>query len=361
MRRHAFTLVELLVVIAIIGILIALLLPAVQAAREAARRMQCSNNLKQLGLALHNYHDSMKMFPALKQGTSGPWTGNYPGDNNSGRLSGFVMLLPYIEQQPMYDQIKRGDPSSGINPWGPYAWTGWGPWNDSPDTLLCPSDSGADRTGKSNSYAFSVGDQIQSVRDGKTRGMFASGTNGHWYGISDMTDGTSNTIAMAERLSGHFTSAGGQNGRTVGATELEHVYGPAWQSGIIETPQLCYGVSDGKYFVDGSQVAPRFGTNWTDGQVMNVAFNTVLPPNAPSCTEGGTWGDHHHIIQPPASRHPSGVNVVMGDGSVHFVSDSIDTGDLAAEVNPNHGGRSPYGVWGALGSKSGGDAVSDGF
>src|SRR5512143_367601 len=100
-RRSAFTLVELLVVIAIIGILIALLLPAVQAAREAARRSQCTNNLKQLGLALHNYHDTHQMFVYRKGGT----TGGSATQSNQGRLSGFIPLLPYWEQRPMYDRI----------------------------------------------------------------------------------------------------------------------------------------------------------------------------------------------------------------------------------------------------------------
>ena len=106
-RRFAagFTLVELLVVIAIIGILVALLLPAVQAAREAARRTECNNNLKQLGLALHNYHDTHKAFVYRKGGTTGGTT----AQSNQGRRSGFISLLPFMEQTPMYEQINAGD------------------------------------------------------------------------------------------------------------------------------------------------------------------------------------------------------------------------------------------------------------
>lgn len=101
--RRAFTLVELLVVIAIIGILVALLLPAVQAAREAARRMQCQNNLKQLGLALHNYHDTYKRLPSLAQGTNQAAVPER--DSNYGMLGGIVHMLPFVEQTPLYDQF----------------------------------------------------------------------------------------------------------------------------------------------------------------------------------------------------------------------------------------------------------------
>ncbi len=110
-RRRAFTLVELLVVIAIIGILVALLLPAIQAAREAARRTQCNNNLKQIGVALHNYHDVNKSFVYMKGGTAG--YGNATRfDGNYYRRSGIVSLFPYMEQGPLYDSIQAGDPTT---------------------------------------------------------------------------------------------------------------------------------------------------------------------------------------------------------------------------------------------------------
>src|SRR3990170_655930 len=138
-ERRAFTLVELLVVIAIIGILIALLLPAVQAAREAARRSQCTNNLKQLGLANHNYHDVVKAFPYGKGGTT---SCAYPGPPrcNYGRISGFIPLLSYLEQRPMYNQIMAGDIPGGRYPGGPAGWDGWAVWDVSPATIRCPSD-----------------------------------------------------------------------------------------------------------------------------------------------------------------------------------------------------------------------------
>lgn len=130
--RPGFTLVELLVVIAIIGILVALLLPAVQAAREAARRMQCSNNLKQLSLALHNYHDTYKTFVYRSGGTCCSSVGGLQNSNRA-RLSGFVPLLPFYEQGPLYDRIVAGDAANP--PHGPHSWSGWVVWDDAPDML----------------------------------------------------------------------------------------------------------------------------------------------------------------------------------------------------------------------------------
>ena len=126
-KHNGFTLVELLVVIAIIGILVALLLPAVQAAREAARRSQCNNNLRQLGVALHNYHDTHLKLPARK---------------TIRRLSGYIGLLPFLEQTAMFDRIVAGDPAAGIGPWGADALSNWDGLNGFPTSLLCPSDPG---------------------------------------------------------------------------------------------------------------------------------------------------------------------------------------------------------------------------
>ena len=133
-HRRGFTLVELLVVIAIIGILIALLLPAVQAAREAARRSQCSNNLKQIGLALHNYHDTYGVFCAACTGTTSPWGDHY--QSTYSYMTGWVSLLPYLEQGPLYDQFTSPQTYNGqsYNPFGPYAYE---------DTPRLPATTGA--------------------------------------------------------------------------------------------------------------------------------------------------------------------------------------------------------------------------
>src|SRR5262245_41476718 len=195
--RRAFTLVELLVVIAIIGVLVALLLPAVQAARESARRTQCSNNLKQFGLALIQYHDVYRAFPPRRGGTNNS-AGVTPDPArafaNYDRLSAFVALLPFIEQKPMADYIAGGGTTSTgvkLNPGGPAAWYSgsamglYEPWATQIKILLCPSDRHTPNGnfGKNN-YAFSLGDTlggnvvvngttvVHNSSTAATRGMF---------------------------------------------------------------------------------------------------------------------------------------------------------------------------------------------
>jgi len=346
--RKGFTLVELLVVIAIIGVLIALLLPAVQQAREAARRMQCSNQLKQLGLALHNYHDTYGSFVPRKQGTNDPGYGD--GNerlSNSARASGFIGLLPFIEQGAMYDRIAAGD--SNTAPWGPYAWHGWSVWNTAPQMLLCPSATSANAPEFAVNYMFSSGDSIQGNRDGRDlRGVFQRMDG---VRMRDITDGTSNTIAMSERL---ITFYGiGDRGGNIRVTQ-----GTATGlSGLSGNPAQCVATANGQFYANPGDVKGRTGWRWTDGQIEKVGFTTVLPPNAPSCIDGtNPNGDGTNTILPPTSNHPGGAMGLFCDGSVKFVSETVDTGDLTrSEVN---NGPSPYGIWGAMGSKSGGEAYS---
>jgi type II secretory pathway pseudopilin PulG len=358
----------LLVVIAIIAILIALLLPAVQQAREAARRTQCKNNLHQFGLALHNYHDVFGAFPPRKGGTSP--TGNL---GNGTRKSAFVPLLPYIDQAPAFNAIAAGEVATGVSPEGPCAWcgwpassppsAGWQAWQNSPDMLYCPSDTGyPSTTGPWNSYAFCVGDQVEGVLNGLTnqevRGLF---TLRRCFGVRDCLDGTSNTIAMSERLCQvNVPSTYRQQAPTPVASprEIEHVLGVATRvTGLIDSPSLCRTVTDGRYFLSGTPIQARFGIKWTDGQAMYVAFNTVLPPNAPACADGGDWGDSSHLVIPPASRHEGGVHTLMADGAVRFINENIDAGNPS--IRQPLTGPSRYGVWGALGSKAGDDTVGE--
>ena len=364
-RRAGFTLVELLVVIAIIGILVGLLLPAVQAAREAARRMQCSNSLKQLGLSLHNYESTFKRFPARKNGTSGPFVPATARNNsNGGRLSGFIALLPYVEQTPMYNQIQAGDPAGtltttnvaggpAISPGGPAAWGGWSVWNTSPGFLSCPSDGTTFNQPAAtaiNNYAFSVGDDQTAIRDSaNVRGAFPA-TIG--VKIAEIVDGTSNTVAFSERLRANF-------GRTtVVANQIEIGHGTAGDvAGMATAPALCLTKASGRYFTAGVVVKGRFGSLWTDGQAERVAFNTCLAPNRPGCTDDADGNaDSTNVVVPASSRHTGGVNVALCDGSVRFISDSIDTGNTTM-AQPDSG-PSNYGVWGSLGSKNGGDQAS---
>ena len=349
LRKRGFTLVELLVVIAIIGILIALLLPAVQAAREAARRAQCTNNLKQLGLAHHNYYDSYKTFVYRKGGTG--CTSGAARDGNCNRRSGFISLLPYMEQGAMWDRIKAGDATTP--PEGPAGWSGWGPWDRPPGTILCPSDGAtpflSSSTVRLNNYMFCVGDQIDNNRDDQTvRGIFSYRLCTR---IADIKDGTSNTVMMSERLKANYSTRTAQQG------EIEYTLGAAVNNtSVRSTPGVCLTLIDGRYFSAGVSVRGEAGNNWIDGQPENIGFNTVIAPNGPSCGDGGNNGnDMPHMVIPPSSRHPGGVNCLLADGSVRFASETINTGNLATPQPDN--GPSMYGVWGSLGSKQGGETV----
>jgi prepilin-type processing-associated H-X9-DG protein len=176
--------------------------------------------------------------------------------------------------------------------------------------------------------------------------------------MADITDGTSNTAMMSERLcqaNQDGVRFRQQNPGAVGAQEIEHVLGVETRvGGLAASPVLCYSVTDGKYFAAGRQIQAQFGTNWHDGQPMHVGFTTVLPPNAPACADGGSWADSYTAVLPPASRHPGGANLLKADGSVDFISETIDTGNLSLP-QPTGTMKSPYGVWGALGSKAGGE------
>ncbi len=349
-RNLGFTLVELLVVIAIIGILIALLLPAVQAAREAARRSQCTNSLKQIGLALHNYHDSYRKFCALKAGT----VGSNPWDNgNNGQLCGMIALLPYLEQMPLWEAISGGGTYGGTTypPFGPAAWrTDFPPFREQPPALLCPSDVAAGHRNPAseqayNNYMFSVGDHInRNAYDRPTRGPFA---HHDFASFRDVRDGSSNTIGLAERCI--YSSTGALRG------DLAANVG----TNIATDPTVCLATKgqNGRYRsgveLHGEKVV---GRRWADGRPAWNGVTTVLPPNSPSCladTRSWEWG-----IFSPSSYHPGGVNCVMMDGSVQFVSETINTGNLASPQPGNQGGPSPYGVWGALGSMAGGESVA---
>ncbi|MFO7905708.1 MAG: DUF1559 domain-containing protein [Planctomycetota bacterium] len=359
-RGHAFTLVELLVVIAIIGILVALLLPAVQAAREAARRSQCSNNLKQLALALHNYHDTHNTLP-YRQGGTGQKDPAEGGPGNGNAASGFICLLPFFEQTALHDQI-------AADGYGPRPWdANYQHWQVGIDTLVCPSDSAPEtihdhwygnHEGRTN-YNFCGGDWIPEIgydpADREPRGIFGFRTSTRFQ---DIHDGTSNTIALSERC---FSQEPGQ---VIGNIAVDYSI-----TGLRENPSSCYtsvGPS-GTYY--GVPFTRRLGLSWANGNPYFSGHNTILPPNSPSCAPS-SWAGNGGIL-PPTSRHPGGVHAAFADGSVHFITETIDAGDLtspvpltggAPDAGGGHGyytearfGGSPYGVWGALGSKSAGE------
>ncbi|HSG73334.1 MAG TPA: DUF1559 domain-containing protein [Planctomycetaceae bacterium] len=348
MKKRGFTLIELLVVIAIIAILIALLLPAVQQAREAARRSSCKNNLKQLGLALHNYHEVYGMLVYRKGGSAQSGT---LGNNN--RLSGFMGLMPFLEQSGLYEIVKAGNPTLSFAPGGPQGWNGDVWWYPGPiEVLMCPSDSGGPGAGgtehRGNSYAFNMGDSILSNRDDRnTRGVFAYQ---RCVKFRDVTDGTSNTVMMSERVRSNF-AIGGQTSVRPAEGLMTGI------AGINTNPGLCLAQVANGLYVTPASIKGRFGTLRWDGQPERVGFLTVLPPNSPSCTDDANVNaDSVTTVLSASSMHPGGVQCLMVDGSVHFISNNIDTGNLAA-TSPlsTSNERSPYGIWGALGSKSGGE------
>lgn len=360
--RSAFTLVELLVVIAIIGVMVGLLLPAVQAAREAARRMQCSNNLKQLGLALHNYHDTHNSLPFLCGGTgAGADFGQYnvwaPHGTSAFRLSGFVGLLPYIEQQAIYDMSANNNFSPG----------GWVNVANSPvqqkiPGFFCPTDPSAQNHAMgARNYMMSMGDWTMQHHDAtrgvvNPRGPFGNTRQagvGQTFKFASINDGLSNTVGFSERVvgenmanvkGGFASSSGALAGVTVGAAMLAIV------------PLDCKNTPVVKGRYTSPSTGSLSGRYWSDGAAVATGFNTILPPNSPSCAAAGTSTDESRVLAPPTSFHPGGVNVSMLDGSVAFISDTIHSGNQALGLV--EAGESNYGVWGALGSRSGGESAS---
>jgi prepilin-type N-terminal cleavage/methylation domain-containing protein/prepilin-type processing-associated H-X9-DG protein len=364
--RVGFTLIELLVVIAIIGVLIGLLLPAVQKVREAANRMKCSNNLKQLGIAHHAYHDANGGLVFSAGPTNyGSRSTNPLGNEQS--ISGLVNLLPYLEQTALFQLLNQATTYGGTpcNPFGPPRdFGGYAPWAMVVSVLQCPSSPpgpayNGDNTsfaGRRN-YVLCMGDFYQSGAGwvGSTtaypffhdqanpnpRGVFGYSSN---VKLTDITDGTSNTILMSEQGS----STNNQDIRGLGAEN---------QSGVASNPSACLATAfNGQYLSSITVQTDRPLTSlWHSGLTSHVGFNTILPPNSPNCL-GDQYGDVWALTS-ATSYHTGGVNVLFGDGSVRFISNSVDTGNLSAPQPTS--GASPYGVWGALGTRAGGETVSN--
>lgn len=360
--HRAFTLVELLVVVAIIGVLVALLLPAVQAARESARRMRSTNNLKQMGVAHHNYNDVHGRFTV---GRGGPLP--------TRRWGGNVGLLPYLELQALYDTITTNQRTL---PGPSYNYAVNMPEFTTPIAIFrCPSDGyrwgiGAQQaffTSVTN-YLFSAGDSIfeaggvrssavpEAVSDRlgpkQTRGIFGYQV---YTRIAEITDGTSNTIMMAEHCVGAFVTGSKPNPLLV--------EGKAWNTAseqqLSANPGICLAQRgpEGRY-LDGSRVKGYFGDYLFGGDPERMWFQTVIAPNGPSCCGGGSEGGNCvTTITTPSSYHGNGVVGLIADGSVRFISQNINTGNLSLPESKD--GGSPYGVWGALGSKSGGDQIGE--
>jgi prepilin-type N-terminal cleavage/methylation domain-containing protein/prepilin-type processing-associated H-X9-DG protein len=373
--RRGFTLIELLVVIAIIAVLIALLLPAVQSAREAARRAQCTNNLKQIGLALHNYHTSTDVFPL---GTSFNPVGSGPTSLGVwGSWGAQALMLGYMEQTPLYNAINFS--------WGPLANGAGGTLagNNSPginttvlhtvvSSFVCPSDpycgSGQQDL---NDYASCFGTtglplyywnatngppQYNQNPSGST-GMF---TFALAYGVRNCTDGTSNTVAYAEWL------VGDGRGSSLGGVTPPSRYRGNMSAGNSSTgtdPGTIYDAfSNPQAFLSNLQVCTTTfqttmtsindmkGWRWGLGASGYSMFNSIQTPNDSQypiggCrmnfqTTGAPWPDGSFSIG-AASNHPGGCNVLMTDGSARFVKNSINRM-----------------TWWSIGTKANGEIIS---
>ena len=379
-KRSAFTLVELLVVIAIIGMLIALLLPAVQAAREAARRMTCSNNIKQITLAVHNYHNTTNALPPRLWGRG--QNNNVPNCNAGGsgaQFNGMIFLLPYIEQQAIFEQFVRVTGASnilldGVDLGGTFNdYTGFVAGSFMTATIPafgCPSDAESRTKGATdatrNTYRMSCGDMSGTYSDGtvrETRGPFPE-RNFRVGMVASASDGTSNTVAFSEKCVSAQT--GNRDVRVGLMTNVTGIFsaapGSATGDATITNPSLCFNTRAGREYASTltNEIA-RTGVKFFYGTPMEATISTVLSPNSPSCYSHSNGGSTYRAALISASSfHSGGVSVSMLDGSVRFMNDSVSAGNSSTTAAPGRDSSttSPYGVWGALGSARGGESAT---
>jgi prepilin-type N-terminal cleavage/methylation domain-containing protein/prepilin-type processing-associated H-X9-DG protein len=310
-KLRGFTLIELLTVIAIVGVLIALLLPAVQAAREAARRMSCASNLKQLGIAAQNYYSAQQTFPTGADSKEYPTVPTTPWTFY--RWSALAHLTPYLEETNVYKAINLNIPmyssSLALSP------------QNAPGVallvplFLCPSDVGrAPEAGYGpTNYAACAGSGIGGGTPINTDGIFYVNSQTR---MGQITAGTSKTALMSESILGRFSTAG-----------------PPWDvrldyKFVLFSP-LVDGLSAASTLANISD--PR-GFSWADGEFRCGLYNHYLPPNSPQfdCLGVSTGGGVQVQFTPfgwraARSQHLGGVNMALADGSVHFVPDNVDT------------------------------------
>jgi len=325
--RKGFTLVELLVVIAIIGILVGLLLPAVQAAREAANRMSCSNNMKQLGLSVHNYESAFKVAGRLSTQGQTDWG----QDSNWNGFSPHTGILPYIEQGPLYEQVFFENHRTFPHYQG-HPWSGGGvPPGRNMDaravfaarisSFLCPSDRRyPNQAYPGNNYGWSAGSNLGwYVGPGDRNGFF----NRNAYSrFSDIVDGLSNTIMIAEFIKGDDDGGRFQNTGDIarGLAFPGGVGARNWPPAALDAFAMTTLAGGGNHVSGG-------GSHWMGPGQYNTCINTLAPPNwrgvagnnCGGCGEGDNDG-----VYPARSRHTGGAMHAMGDGSVQFIPSTID-------------------------------------
>lgn len=309
-RRRGFTLVELLVVIAIIGTLVGLLLPAVQSAREASRRMSCSNRLKQIGLALHMHHDQNRHFPSQRDQHTAPVP---PVQQSFYRWGPLASLTPFLEQSAIYGAIDLKKPLYLFSMGPPPGVT------THPDlaaevatsvpTFLCPSDvhERVSESWGSTNYVANNGRALDGGVYVDTDGLFFIDSRSRFR---DILDGTSNTIAFSETLIGS-----GLPNSTRGAANLgsEGVLASIFNASAPT-------VTDSWCLDDAATVVFKRGEKWADGSVNDSGYHHHRGPNS---NENDCYS-RSSAIKSARSRHTGGVMVLVADGAVRFVTDSID-------------------------------------
>ena len=325
-RQNAFTLVELLVVIAIIGILISLLMPAVQAARDAARRMSCENNLKQIGLALCNHESAHKFFPpAIEDKVTEAFPSVSP---RMYRWSALAKLTPYLEQSTVYNRLDLDVPLY-CTPSFPPSFV----HTDNVDSVAsivrmfrCPNDRGGrvyDWAGPTN-YCASYGSGANYGSYPDADGVFYVDSNTK---PADVTDGLSHTVAFAETLIGSG-AAGGTLAEEISKGRQEEI-----MVRLMATP-----ISESACGDSSRSTSNLRGAVWADGLAWSSGYNHWRTPNSPvpdCCSFKGVW-------KAARSRHPGGVNVLLCDGSIHFISEDIEPA-----------------TWRNLGSRNDGEVLSE--
>jgi len=336
MRRRAFTLIELLVVIAIIAVLIALLLPAVQAAREAARRAQCVNNLKQLGIALHNYHSAVGTFPV---GYITPAPGaaliSFP-DHYA--WSALAQMTPYLEQSAVANALNYnfpvrtapGFPGYGAPPFSIFL-ANTTATSIKVGVFLCPSDGAPapDPTSGPTNYAFNAGDGVNgsaSPPTGDPTGANGAFILGPPQSLATITDGSSSTVAASEQLLG-------TPGPTSSPTRPGDVR-RAMAQDSSGTPDAAGCASPSGWELDK-------GVGWWEGSLRSTLYNHYYTPNSKLFDCMGPFNPLRPAWKAARSLHPGGVNSLFCDGHVQFVKDS---------VNLN--------TWTALSTRAGGEVIS---
>ncbi len=380
-RRRAFTLIELLVVIAIIAILIALLLPAVQQAREAARRAQCKNNLKQIGLAIHNYQDNYGQFPLSYDGTLPIFTLGGPGsgtrvDPDQPAISWISAMLPFIEQQTLYDQLVAN--RAFDTPWSLWQ-SGQGYGNPAVQqlamtiipTLLCPSNP-QDLTNEGNpgSLCYFGGGGKGGFADGgggggtQYRGARTDYVGNLGFVRTGWHDVQGNCVRGSENMN-HGAQWSSPEWVTTYSTDWDNYprfRGCFWHRGSAKISQITDGTSttiavfeDHHWRFSRNDNPARFARNviWISPvSTLNNLSKKINSANAENC-----YGDNDNRGSGMSSVHSGGAHALMADGSVHFLSENIDIGDGPGDGRKQSGYQP--GVQSALATASGSDVAGE--